>query len=89
VVEKNIDPYDVYTADEAFMTGTPFCMLPVTALNGNPIGSGNVGEIFQKLISRWSENTGVDIVKQIQGWDASRDPQANAGAPTPYRFKSK
>ena len=26
-VEKNIEPYDVYDADEAFVTGTPFCML--------------------------------------------------------------
>jgi len=89
VVEKNIDPYDVYTADEAFMTGTPFCMLPVTALNGNPIGHGQVGEVFNKIIGQWSANTGVDIVKQIKNWDASRDTQANAGAPTPYRFKSK
>lgn len=88
-VEKNIEPYDVYTADEAFMTGTPFCILPVTTLNGIPIGSGMVGDIFQKLIRRWSANTGVDIVKQIQGWDVSRDPQANTGAPTPYRFKNK
>jgi branched-chain amino acid aminotransferase len=89
VVQKNIDPYDVYTADEAFMTGTPFSMLPVTALNGNPIGAGKVGEIFQKLMSRWSENTGVDIIKQIKVWDASRDPQVNGDAPTPYRFKTK
>ena len=37
VVEKNIEPYDVYTADEAFMTGTPFCMLPVTSLNKGQI----------------------------------------------------
>ena len=33
VVEKNIEPYDVYEADEAFVTATPFCMLPVTSLN--------------------------------------------------------
>jgi branched-chain amino acid aminotransferase len=89
VVEKNIDSYDVYTADEAFMTGTPFCMLPVTALNGTPIGRGTVGEVFQKMIAQWSVNTGVNIIKQIQDWDASRDPLASAGAPTPYRFKSK
>ena len=25
-VEKNIEQYDVYTADEAFMSGTPFCV---------------------------------------------------------------
>ena len=38
VVEKNIEPYDVYDADEAFITGTPFCMLPVTSLNSFKIG---------------------------------------------------
>ena len=32
-IEKNIEPFDVYDADEAFITGTPFCMLPVTSLN--------------------------------------------------------
>ncbi len=89
VIERNIDPYDVYTADEAFMTGTPFCMLPVTSLNGNPIGTGRVGEIFGKIIQRWSENTKVDIVKQIQTWEAAQDPAVSADVPTPYRFKSK
>lgn len=89
VVEKNIDSYDVHTADEAFMTGTPFCMLPVTALNGSPIGTGKVGEVFGKIIRRWSDNTGVDIIKQIQAWEAARDPSESGNAPTPYRFKSK
>ena len=89
VVEKNIDAYDVYTADEAFMTGTPFCMLPVTALNGNPIGSGKVGEIFKKLIRRWGDNTGVGIVEQIQKWSAASSNAGGSSAPTPYRFKSK
>ena len=89
VVEKNIETYDVYTADEAFMTGTPFCMLPVTALNGNPIGSGKVGEIFSKLIKCWSDNTGVGIVEQIQKWSAASKNSGSSDAPTPYRFKSK
>lgn len=89
IVEKNIEPYDVYTADEAFMTGTPFCMLPVTSLNGNVIGTGKVGEVFNKIIRHWGDNTGVDIVGQIQTWDATRDISATGSAPTPYRFKSK
>lgn len=89
VVEKNIEDYDVYTADEAFMTGTPFCMLPVTSLNGTKIGSGKVGPIFTKLINTWSENIGLDIVKQIQNWDSSRDTTVSPDAPTPYRFKTK
>ena len=89
VVEKNIDGYDVYTADEAFMTGTPFCMLPVTALNGNPIGTGKVSEGFNRLLTQWSANTGVDIAGQIRQWDAERTGTGTSDAPTPYRFKSK
>ncbi len=89
VVEKNIDAYDVHTADEAFMTGTPFCALPVTSLNGSPISSGKVGPVFAQLLDRWSSNTGVDIIGQIRAWDASREQSSASDAPTPYRFKSK
>jgi len=88
-VEKNIDQYDVHTADEAFITGTPFCMLPVTSLNGLPIGDGKVGAIFSQLINCWSENTGVNIIGQIQKWDADRPISSDEDAPTPYRFSKK
>lgn len=89
VIEKNIEAYDVYTADEAFMTGTPFCMLPVTSLNSNCIGKGVVGDGFNRLISQWSANTGIDIIGQIQKWDTERAGAATGDAPTPYRFKTK
>lgn len=89
VIEKNIEPYDVYTADEAFMTGTPFCMLPVTRLNGKQIGDGKVGPVFSRLIKQWSENTSVDIIGQIQLWDEARAGSGAPSAPTPYRFSSK
>lgn len=85
VEERNIEPYDVYTATEAFMTGTPFCMLPVTSLNGLPIGNGLVGETFKALIRRWGENVGVDIVAQITHWDNVYDHAVSG--PTPYSFK--
>jgi branched-chain amino acid aminotransferase len=88
-VEKNFDLYDVYTADEAFMTGTPFCMLPVTSLNGTPVGDGKVGTIFSMLISQWSKNEEVDIIQQIKDWntDDALSDKSGASAPTPYRFK--
>ena len=89
VVEKNIEAYDVYTADEAFMTGTPFCMLPVTSLNGSSIGGGKVGEGFKRILDKWSQNTSVDIPRQIKSWDAQRNATYTSTAPTPYSFKSK
>jgi branched-chain amino acid aminotransferase len=87
-VERNIEPYDVYTADEAFMTGTPFCILPVTGLNGNTIGTGTMGPIVRRLLAKWSENVGVDIERQIKKYHAEY-VQPDASAPTPYSFKRK
>ena len=86
-IEKNIEPYDVYTADEAFMTGTPFCLLPVTSLNTLSIGSGKMGKTTQSLLDQWSKNVGVDIKKQIVDYSQEVKVQ-NANAPSPYQFKS-
>ena len=85
VLEKNIEPDDVYTADEAFMTGTPFCMLPVTTLNGVNIGTGQVGPRFESLLKSWSDSVGVNIKQQIISWGTN----APVNGPTPYQFKSK
>jgi len=86
VIEKDIEPYDVYDADEAFMSGTPFCMLPVTSLNGIKIKNGKVGKIYQKLLNKWSKNVGIDIKKQIIEWN-KKDSNKNLDSPTPYQFK--
>lgn len=88
VYEQDIDQYDVYDADEAFMTGTPFCMLPVTSMNQLAIGDGKIGPIFTKIIQEWGNTTGVDIIKQIRLWDQNTDLN-KSNAPTPYSFKKK
>lgn len=85
VIEKNIEPYDVYEADEAFISATPFCMLPVTSLNSLKIGDGKPGKVFNKLIRLWSKNTGVDIIKQIESWNKGIENSKNKV--TPYKFK--
>lgn len=50
------------------------------------IGDGKVGTMTGRLLKQWSENGGVDIVRQIQNWNkASGYPSIDA--PSPYRFK--
>jgi branched-chain amino acid aminotransferase len=85
-IESDITPYDVYTAKEAFMTGTPFCMLPVNSLNSIKIGSGKVetNSTFYHLLNEWSKDVKVDIKKQIQEWDKTG---TEISGPTPYSFK--
>jgi branched-chain amino acid aminotransferase len=85
-VEKNIEPYDVLTADEAFMTGTPFCLLPVTSFNSAAIGDGKMGPVTRLLLNTWSQKVGVDIEKQIKDWDATR--KEGLAGPSPYAFKN-
>jgi len=85
-IEKNIEPYDVYEADEAFMTATPFCLLPTVSLNGIKIGSGKMGEVSKKLLKQWSNNVGVDIEGQIREY-GEEVANLNSDAPTPYQFK--
>lgn len=85
-MEKNIEPYDVINADEAFMTGTPFCILPVTKLNSTEIGNGKMSKITKMLLDKWSENVGVDIVAQIKEYSKSVNNR-KVKAPSPYYFK--
>jgi branched-chain amino acid aminotransferase len=84
--EKNLEPYDVLTADEAFFSGTPFCILPVTRINGQNIGDGKVGKITGTLLAKWSDNVGVDIIGQIKKYSAAVKGKKGKG-PSPYTFQ--
>ncbi len=63
-VERNIEPYDVHTADEAFFTSTPFFLMPCVKLDGQPIGDGRPGPVTGQLLGAFSEEVGVDILEQ-------------------------
>lgn len=65
--ECDLQPYDVYTADEAFFTSTPYCMMPATKFNGLPVGDGEVGPVTRQLLEGWHQLTGVDVVQQALG----------------------
>ncbi len=62
----DFQPYDIYTADEAFFTSTPYCIMPATKFNGLPVGDGAVGPVTQRLLQAWSQRVEMDIVAQAQ-----------------------
>ena len=64
VVEEDLQPYDLYTADEAFISTTSPCVLPVTQVDKRQIGDGKPGPVVRQLLAAWSEAVGVDIVDQ-------------------------
>ena len=55
---------DVLASTEAMLCSTSSCVLPVTKLNGTPIGSGRPGPIYHKILAAWSQLVGVDVGAQ-------------------------
>lgn len=66
IKEANLTRYDVYTADECFLTGTAAEVIAAIKLDTRIIGSGKPGPITEKIIARFREltqSTGTPIYK--------------------------
>ena len=55
--EEPINRYDVYTADEAFLTGTAAEIAPIRSLDGRQIGAGPIGPVTRTLMDRFKALT--------------------------------
>jgi branched-chain amino acid aminotransferase len=53
VQETVLNRYDVYTADEAFFTGTAAEIAPIRSLDGRVIGEGRTGPVTRDLMARF------------------------------------
>jgi branched-chain amino acid aminotransferase len=49
VEEREIDPAELYLADELFFCGTAYEVVPVVDVDGNPVGDGNRGPVTARL----------------------------------------
>jgi len=49
IVERNITPYELFSADEVFLTGTAAEVVPVREISSRPIGSGERGPVTARL----------------------------------------
>ncbi|MCS7115822.1 MAG: branched-chain-amino-acid transaminase [Nitrososphaerota archaeon] len=58
VIERNITPTELFTADEAFFTGTAAEVTPIAQVNGRIIGEGKPGPITRRLMSEFEKLLG-------------------------------
>ena len=54
---RELTRYDIYTADEFFLTGTAAEVIAAVRLDGRPIGDGQPGPITRQIIARFRELT--------------------------------
>ena len=64
IKETNLTRYDLFVADELFLTGTGAEVVPINEVDGRKIGEGRVGPITSEFIQHFrqrTQNSGVSI----------------------------
>jgi branched-chain amino acid aminotransferase len=59
VSEPNLTRYDLFIADECFLTGTGAEIVPVVKIDGRVIGNGKPGPLTRKLVAKYQSLTKV------------------------------
>jgi branched-chain amino acid aminotransferase len=59
VTEPNLTRYDLFNADECFLTGTGAEIMPVIKIDGRVIGTGKPGPLTEKLVEEYHALTKV------------------------------
>ena len=57
VAEEPVSRFDVYSAEEMFLTGTAAELIPVVNVDARKIGDGKPGPMFKKLLEAFRERT--------------------------------
>jgi len=60
VKQEPFTRFDIFTADEVFLTGTAAEIIPVIELDKRPIGEGKPGPVTRSLITAFRERTLID-----------------------------
>ena len=81
VDEDDYTNLDGYQADEAFVTSTRFCLLPVATFNGLTLGAGAPGPVTSVVSEAWSKKVGIDFVEQALSYLHSEEEQEPSPRP--------
>lgn len=57
VIERNITPNELFTADEAFFTGTAAEVAPIREVNKRVIGAGKPGPVTKRIMQEFEKAT--------------------------------
>ena len=63
VIETNITRYDVWNADECFLTGTAAEVIPVIEVDARTIGTGKPGPLTAKILSEFRKKASQEGTK--------------------------
>jgi branched-chain amino acid aminotransferase len=70
-VKRRLTVDELCSADEALLTSTSICALPIVECNRRPIAGAKPGPTYRRLLSAWNDLVGLDIAEQARRY-ASR-----------------
>ena len=73
VRETNLGRYDALMADEMFCTSTTFSIVHAKSFEGQSVGDGRPGAVFQTLLDAWKDHVAVDFVAQARDYASRLD----------------
>ena len=80
VDEGDYPTHDVYVAQEAFVSSTRHCLVPVDTVNGLRLANELPGSVTRAMLDAWRELVGMDFVQQaldhLPDEDAPRPDQS-------------
>jgi len=65
-ITRRLTPEEFCSADEAFITSTSICALPIVECDDKPVGDGRPGPVLRRLLGAWNELVGLNIVEQAR-----------------------
>ena len=68
---RSLQVDELRAADEVMLTSTPYCVLPVSAVDDRTLGFSTV---VGRLLATWSKDVDVDIVAQARRFSSRRPP---------------
>jgi branched-chain amino acid aminotransferase len=69
-VTRRLTVDEFCSADEALLTSTSICALPIVECNGLSIANGKPGPTYNRLLSAWNDLVGLDIAEQARRYAA-------------------
>lgn len=72
---RPVEIRDLRAADEAFLVGLPFCLMPIASIDARPLRFAP-GPVARRLLGAWSEDAGLDIAAQL--WEIAGDGEMAA-----------
>lgn len=71
-VERDLTIEELRAADEVWLASTSICLLPVARCDGQAIGGGKPGPMYQRMLAAWNGAVGLNIAEQARRRAATR-----------------